>query len=394
MRAELAARLRSLEAEGLRRALITVAPPGPEVEVVDRSAPAPAPALVVSLASNDYLGLAGHPDLAAAGARACRELGAGAGAARLVTGNLQQHELLERRLATFLGVERTLLYGSGYLSHVGTIPALMDQPEDLIYSDQHNHASIVDGCRLARGRVRIFRHRDVSHLEQLLAEDSGVGGRRLVITETIFSMDGDEAPLARIVELAEQHDAWVLVDEAHAFGIRGANGQGLTAERGLEDRVHIRMATLGKAVGCYGAFVGGSAELVDYLVNRSRTFIYSTALPPAVVVSALKAIELIDGPEGERLRAAMRLASDHLRAGLGKQGWRLGEVPGPILPLFVDDPRQAVALSEALLRRGVLARAMRYPTVPRGTERLRLVTSAAHEPCHLDRALAAFAEVR
>jgi 7-keto-8-aminopelargonate synthetase-like enzyme len=228
LRAELAGRLDALEAEGLRRALITVAPPAAEVAVAGQTGP------VINLASNDYLGLAGHPALAEASARASRELGTGAGASRLVTGNMAQHEALERELAALLGEERVLLYGSGYLAHVGTIPALMDSPDDVVYSDQLNHASIVDGCRLARARVRLFRHRDVDQLEQLLAEDNGVG-RRLVVTETVFSMDGDEAPLERICELAARFDAWVLADEAHAFGVRGPRGGGVVAERGLED---------------------------------------------------------------------------------------------------------------------------------------------------------------
>lgn len=388
MRAELAGRLDALEAEGLRRALITVAPPAAEVAVAGRAG------AVISLASNDYLGLAGHPALAEAAAGASRELGTGAGASRLVTGNMELHEALERRLAALLGEERALLYGSGYLAHVGTIPALMDGPDDVIYSDQLNHASIVDGCRLSRARVRVFRHRDVDHLEQLLAGDAGAGGRRLVVTETVFSMDGDEAPLARICELAARFDAWMLADEAHAFGVRGPRGGGVAAELGLGGRIQVRMATLGKAAGSYGAFIAGTAELCDYLVSRSRTFIYSTALPPPVVAAAATAVELIGGPEGERLRAALRGRAERLRDGLVELGFDVGEVPGPILPLFVGDPRKAVALGEALLARGVLARAMRYPTVPRGTERLRLVTSAAHAAAHIDRALRAFEAVR
>lgn len=386
MREKLASRLEALEDEGLRRALITVGPPAVEIRVEGAGS-------VINLASNDYLGLAGHPALALASSRAAHEIGTGAGGARLVTGNLALHEQLEAELARLLGARRTLLYGSGYLAHVGTIAALMDGEHDVIYSDQHNHASIVDGCRLARAAVRVYPHHDVDRLEQLLAADDG-RGRRLVVTETLFSMGGDEAPLAEICRLCQAHAAWLLVDEAHAFGVRGPKGAGIVAELGLQEQVQVRMGTLGKAGGSYGAFVGGSVELVEYLVSRSRSFIYSTALPPPVVASSLAAVELIGGEEGEQRRGLLRRASERLHRGLVDQGWPMTQVSGPILPLLVGDPRRAVALSDALLQHGVLARAMRYPTVARGTERLRLVASSALADEQLDRALEAFSVVR
>lgn len=389
MRETLRRRLRAIEDEGLRRDPLTVTTlDGAEVTVEGVAG------TVVNLASNDYLGLASHPWLCEAAALACRELGAGAGAARLVTGTVSVHRELERALAGLLGVEAALLYGSGYLAHVGTIPALMDAGDDVIYSDRGNHASIVDGCRLARARVQVFGHRDAAELGALLARDAATGGRRLVVTESVFSMDGDEAPLEQICALCERHGAWLLLDEAHAFGVRGPRGGGLAAERGLADRVQIRMGTLGKAAGAYGAFVAGADELVAYLANRSRSFIYSTALPPAVAAAALAAVELFDGDEGRRRREALRRVAVALREGLVAQGWEVGDVPGPILPLFVGDPRRAVALAEELLGRGVLVRAMRYPTVPRGTERLRLVASAAHTARHVERILDAFAAAR
>lgn len=390
MRAGLAARLAAMEAAGLRRTTLVVqAPIGPELRVPGRADP------LVNLASNDYLGLAAAPALAAAAAEAARYLGAGVGAARLVTGTLQLHEELEQELAAGLGVERVLLFGSGYLAHVGTIPALVDQTHDVIYSDERNHASIVDGCRLARARTRVFRHGDLEQLGRMLGEDAGRPGRRLVVTETVFSMDGDTAPLEGICAVAARFGAWVLVDEAHAFGLRGPAGAGLVAELGLGAAVQVRMGTLGKAAGSYGAFVGGCAELVEFLVGSARSFVYSTALPPSVVAAALAGVRLIGGAEGEERRRRLRRNAAMLERGLAAQGWELfTRSGGPILPLHVGDPRRAVALAEQLLAAGVLVRAMRYPTVPRGTERLRLVASAGLTTEHLERALAAFEHVK
>jgi 8-amino-7-oxononanoate synthase len=389
MRDELARRLAALEAEGLRRSslVLTTPPGGPEVEVQGGSTP------VINLASNDYLGLASHPDLRRSAAEAARRLGGGSGAARLVSGTLADHVRLEEALAQMLDQPKAVLFGSGYLAHVGTIPALADDEADTIYSDQRNHASIVDGCRLARGETRIYRHLDTEHLEALLERDASRRGRRLVVTESVFSMDGDDAPLEQIARLAAEHDAWVLVDEAHAFGVRGPRGAGLVAERGLQQSEWIRMGTLGKAAGSYGAFVAGPAELVEYLVNRARTFVYSTALPPAAVAAGLTAVQLIGGEEGDRRRAQLTRAATCLREGLVELGLELAPVPGPIFPLMVGDARRAVGMARGLLRRNVLARAMRYPTVPRGTERLRLVATAAHTDELLARALAAFAEL-
>ncbi len=385
MREELTSRLQAIEQAGLHRAEMLVspfgAPGGVEVEVSGRA--------VINLASNDYLGLARHPALRRAASGAAQEHGVGAGSARLVTGTHQLHRSLERRLAQMLGVQRVQLIGSGYLAHIGTIPALAGEG-DVIFSDALNHASVVDGCRLSRARVQIFRHADVGHLADLLEQERGRGGQHMIITETVFSMDGDEAPLVEICELAEGYGAWVMVDEAHAFGLRGRRGAGLVSALGLEDRVHVRMGTLSKAAGCYGAFLGGSVELVDYLINRSRSFIYSTALPLPVVAAAIEALELIGGSEGEHRRAALDRASGRLRRGLREQGWTLPCVPGPILPLMVGDPAEAMALCGRLLEEGVLVRAMRYPTVPRGTERLRLIASADLSEAHLERVVAAF----
>ena len=384
---ELSSRLELLEEQGLLRSLLRASPPAAMVSLEGHDAP------LINLCSNDYLGLAGHPMLAEAAARAAKDFGAGAGASRLVSGDLEIHARLERALAELMGADRVLLFGSGYLANLGVIQALMDGAGDIIYSDALNHASIVDGCRLARARVRTFRHRDTDHLAELLASDAGLKDRRLIISESVFSMDGDEAPLERLCDLARAHGAWVMLDEAHAFGVSGPGGGGLARRLGLEDEVDLRVGTLGKAAGCYGAFVAGSETLGSYLINRARSFIYSTALPPPVVAAALAAVEIIAGDEGQCRRQDLAAATERLRRGLHEQGWEL--VPGgsAIIPLMVQDPVRAVSMAQEILDGGVLVRAMRYPTVPLGQERLRLVVSAAHQGDLIQRALEVFGGV-
>jgi 8-amino-7-oxononanoate synthase len=376
MRRALAERLRALDERGLRRrALVAAQRSGPEVEVDGR--------IVVNLSSNDYLGLASDPEVAEAHARAALRLPAGAGAARLVTGTHPEHEALERELASFVGTERALVFGSGYLANAGVLAALGAQGGTIL-SDARNHASIVDGCRLARAGVRIYRHIDTDHLDARL---SGAAGPRLVVTESVFSMDGDRSPLDRVLDAAARHDAWVYVDEAHAFGHLGPSGRGLSCDPAVFEGVDVRMGTLGKSLGCAGAFVAGSAELVDYLVSTARTFLYSTALPPAVAAAARAALEVVRGPRGEELRLRLARNTRALREGLREQGWEVMDVPGPILPIVVGNARRAVELSARLLERGVLVRAMRYPTVEEGTERLRMVASAALCDEHVERTL-------
>ena len=384
---ELEARLRRLEADGLLRHLSATTPPAPLISMPGRAEP------LINLSSNDYLGLAGHPDVTRAAAEAARALGAGAGASRLITGALAIHADLESALARLMDAPRALLFGSGYLANTGVIPALMDGEQDIIYSDALNHASIVDGCRLSRARVRTFRHRDAAHLARLLAGDAGRDGRRLIVTEGVFSMDGDEAPLAEICGLAREHGAWVMLDEAHAFGLLGPGGGGLARELGLEDEVQVRVGTLGKAAGSYGAFVAGTATLRHYLVNRARSFIYSTALPPPAAAASLRALEIISGEEGERLRADLTGAARQLRAGLTDQGWRVPGGRAAIIPIMVGDPDGAMDLAARMRQEGVLARAMRYPTVGRGQDRLRLVVSAAHAGALVQRTLEVFGGV-
>jgi 8-amino-7-oxononanoate synthase len=368
------AALEDLKAAGLFRELRVVeSAQGPKVVLDGRE--------VLLLCSNDYLGLAGDPRLRHAAAAAAERWGAGAGSSRLVSGNMSLHARLERELAEFKGTESCVLFGSGFLANTGVIAALAG-PGDVVLSDALNHASIVDGCRLARAQTVVYPHADVGALARALR---GTGRRRAVIvTDGVFSMDGDLAPLAEIVELARRHDARVIVDEAHATGVIGPGGHGLVAELGLEGEVAVVIGTLGKALGSYGAFACCDARTASFLVNRARTLIYSTALPPPSVGAALEGLRILrDEPEiVTRLHHNARV----LRTGLG-----LAPEPMPIVPLIVGAPEAAMALCAAALAEGVFAQAIRPPTVPHGTSRLRLVATAAHDPRDLQAATHALA---
>jgi 8-amino-7-oxononanoate synthase len=358
--------LAALRAAGLLRELREVqSAPGPRVLLDGRE--------VLLLCSNDYLGLAEDPRVRAAAAEAAQRWGAGAGSSRLIAGNLTPHRELERELAAFKGSEACLLFGSGFLANTGVIAALAGAGE-VVLSDALNHASIVDGCRLARAETIVYPHADLDALGAALAR---VGDRRAtIVTDTVFSMDGDLAPLEGIVELARRHGARVIVDEAHATGVVGPQGRGLVAELGLEREIDVVVGTLSKALGSYGAFACCDAELAELLVNRARTLIFSTGLPPAAVGAALESLRILrDEPTVvARLHANARA----LRAELAAAG--LDVVPGdmPIVPLVVGDAARAMELCEAALERGVFAQAIRPPTVPEGTSRLRLVAMTSH----------------
>jgi 8-amino-7-oxononanoate synthase len=341
---------------------------------------------VVNFSSNNYLGIANHPELAAAAKAAIDRYGCGAGASRLITGNMTLHEELESKLAEFKGTEAALVFNSGFQANTGVLSTLVGEG-DVIFSDALNHASIIDGCRLARAKTEVYRHGDLAHLE-LLLKKAARDARRLIVTETIFSMDGDEAPLAAIVELAEKHDAMVMVDEAHATGIFGANGAGVVAKLGLGERVLVQMGTLGKALGGFGAYVAGSRALRDLLINRCRSFIFTTALPPAVMAMALAAIDVVQR-EPER-RAALWANCRSLKQGLRELGYALGASESPILPLIIGDADQCMQFSERLLEQGIFAQGIRPPTVPPGTSRLRITLMATHTRTQLDRAIEAF----
>lgn len=345
---------------------------------------------VVNFSSNNYLGLANHPALAAAAKEAIDRYGCGAGASRLISGNMTLHERLESRLAEFKGSEAALVFNSGFQANTGLLSTLAG-PGDVILSDALNHASIIDGCRLSRAETVVYAHGDVADLERALKK-AAPARRRLIVTETIFSMDGDEAPLGAIVELAERHDALVMVDEAHATGLFGANGAGVVARLGLGERVLVQMGTLGKALGGFGAYVAGSRALRELLINRCRSFIFTTALPPALMAMALAAIDLVEC-EPER-RAALWSNCRRLAEGLRDLRFDVGEISSPILPLIIGDAGKCMRLSEQLLERGVFAQGIRPPTVPPGTSRLRITAMATHTPAQIDRALKVFAEVR
>jgi len=351
---------------------------GPRVELDGAS--------VVLLCSNDYLGLAADARVTAAAAAAAERWGAGAGASPLVAGHLRLHAELEAELARFKDAEACVLFGSGYLANTGVIAALAG-PGDVVCSDALNHASIVDGCRLARAETVVYPHGDVEALDAALAR--APHGRGVVVTDAVFSMDGDLAPLSEIVAVARRRGARVVVDEAHATGIVGPGGRGLVAALGLEREVDVVIGTLGKALGSYGAFACAGAELVAFLVNRARTLIYSTALPPPSVGAALAALDLVRAqPElVARARANARLLRDTLR----ERGFDVAPGEMPIVPLLVGDPAAAMALSAEALRRGAFAQAIRPPTVPEGSSRLRVVSMATHRPDELRLAAAAFA---
>jgi 8-amino-7-oxononanoate synthase len=345
---------------------------------------------VIDFSSNNYLGIANHPALAAAAKAAIDRYGCGSGASRLISGNMTLHEELEAKLAEFKGTEAALVFNSGFQANTGILSTLVGDG-DVIFSDALNHASIIDGCRLSRAKTEVYRHCDLEQLERQLKQAPS-GARKLIVTETIFSMDGDEAPLVGIVELAEKFNAMMMVDEAHATGIFGANGAGVVAKLGLAKRVTVQMGTLGKALGGFGAYVAGSSGLRDLLINRCRSFIFTTALPPAVMAMALAALDLVK-QEPQR-RDVLWANCRSLKQGLTKLGFALGSSESPIVPLMVGDAKKCMELSERLLERGVFAQGIRPPTVPPGTSRLRITLMATHTGEQIERALTAFKEVK
>ncbi|HVD55639.1 MAG TPA: 8-amino-7-oxononanoate synthase [Thermoleophilaceae bacterium] len=372
-------RLEEIRDRGLFRRLRCVSgPQGPRVLLDGRP--------VLLLCSNNYLGLADHPRVREAAAEAAMRYGAGSGASRLISGNMTIHRRLEEALAEFKGSEACLLFGSGYLANVGVVSSLA-QEGDVVFSDALNHASIVDGCRLSRAETFIYDHCDVGHLEWGLQQAEGRGA--LIVTDGVFSMDGDKAPLREIVELAHRYDARVMVDEAHGTGCVGPGGRGLVAELELEDDVDVVVGTLGKALGSYGAYVLCGETMANYLVNSARTLIFSTALSPPSVAAALAALELLcEQPRRvEKLQRNGRV----LREALSEAGVVVEERDTPIVPLIVGEAQTAVAASDRALERGIFAPAIRPPTVPSGTSRLRLAVMASHTKSELREAAAVLA---
>lgn len=382
-------RLGRLETDGLRRSLRRLdSSAGVEVVWEGRR--------LTNFSSNDYLGLARHPAVREAAAAAVREWGAGSAASRLICGSLGVHHELEAELARLKRAEAALAFGSGFLAALGAITSLVGTG-DVITIDRLAHACIVDAARLSGARLRVFEHNDLAGLEQILRwaadrrrSDSGPeAGRVLIVTESLFSMDGDQAPLRELVALKDRYGAWLMVDEAHATGVLGPEGRGLAAEQGVDGRIEVQMGTLGKALGAAGGFIAGSGVLIDWLVNRARSFVFTTAPVPAAAGAARAALGISAGEEGEQRRAALRARINQLREILGREGWSLPLVHGPILPVILGDEIAALEAAARLRDAGFLVPAVRYPTVARGTARLRVTLSAAHSAGDVDRLCAA-----
>jgi glycine C-acetyltransferase/8-amino-7-oxononanoate synthase len=368
---EIEERLEEIKERGLYRKMRLISgPQGPRVLLDGRP--------VLLLCSNNYLGLADHPRVREAAAEAAMRYGAGSGASRLVSGNMTIHRRLEEQLCEFERADACVLMGSGYLANAGVISALAREG-DVVFSDALNHASIVDGCRLARAETFVYDHCDPDHLEWGLRQAEGRGS--LIVTDGVFSMDGDVAPLPEIVELAQRFDARVMVDEAHGTGCVGPEGRGAVADAGLEGEVDVIVGTLGKALGSYGAYVVCDKPIADYLVNSARTLIFSTALPPPAVAAALASLELLRA-QPRRVDKLQRNAAV-LREALAERGIDCGDSETQIVPLVVGDAAAAVQASERALERGVFAQAIRPPTVPEGSSRLRLAVMASHTKTEL-----------
>jgi 8-amino-7-oxononanoate synthase len=344
----------------------------------------------LSFSSNDYLGLAGHPAIAEAARRAAAEHGVGAGAAHLISGHHRLHHDLEQELADFVGMPAALLFSTGYMANLGVVQALLDRHGE-VFEDRLNHASLVDAALLSRAKLTRYPHCDLSALErQLAASQAGV---KLIASDTVFSMDGDLAPVAGLLELAERFEAWLYLDDAHGFGVLGEDGRGVLSYLPPAARSPrlIYLATLGKAAGVSGAFVAGRADLIEWLVNKARTYIYTTAQPPLLAAAVSASLKLIANEPWRRQRLAELVA--RLKAGMAQLPWALLASDTPIQPLLVGDQQAALALAEGLKQRGILIPAIRPPTVPQGTARLRISLSAAHTLGDVDELLAALHEL-
>jgi len=382
MLANLARELENLTSQDLRRRLTTVeeALPGGRVRVDGR--------VLLNLSSNDYLGLSQEPRLIAAVREAAARWGVGAGASRLVVGHLALHEELEARLAEFKGTEAAVIFSTGYMANLGTVSALVG-PGDTVFCDRLNHASIYDGIKLSGADLARFPHRDLDRLEALLQKAGS--GRRLIVTDSIFSVDGDLAPLKDLVELKDRYDACLMIDEAHATGVLGPRGAGLAAALGLTQRVEVHMGTFSKALGCLGGFVAGDRRLIDYLHNRARSFIYSTAMPPPVLGAIAAALDIVT-QEPERRRYLLTEA-ERFRHTLTQAGFDLLGSETQIVPVLAGENGPTLRLAARLRERGLMAVALRPPTVPPGRSRVRFSLSAAHTAEDLAEARQAILEV-
>jgi len=366
----------------LRKPVIVESYHGQRIMIGNRS--------LLLMCSNDYLGLSQHPALKQAAMSAMDLYGFGSGASRLVSGTSRIHQELEHNISLFKKTEATVLFNSGYAANTGVIPALAREG-DSVFSDSLNHASIIDGCRLSRASLRIYGHKDMNHLETLLKDD-GNTGQKLIITDGVFSMDGDIAPLPDLVTLAEKYDALLMVDDAHATGVLGKGGRGTVEHFGLDGRVPIQMGTLGKAFGSCGAYVSGSRNLIDFLLNRSRSYIYSTALPPAVCAASLAALKIIDNEPARRKKLWHN--RDRFMAGMKSLRIDLGSSETPILPWMIGDTEKAVKVGARLFESSIFAAAVRPPSVPDGTSRIRMTLMASFSDHDIDMALAAVNKIQ
>jgi len=378
---ELNKHLEERAAQGLLRSRRTLATPQSPHIVVDGKP-------YLAFCSNDYLGIASHPELAAALQQGAQQWGVGAGAAHLVSGHFGPHHQLEQQLAAFAGKPAALLFSTGYMANLGVVQALVGKG-DTVFADKINHASLNDAMLLSRAETKRYRHGDMAQLAQLLAQTQS--GRKLVITDAVFSMDGDMAPLCELQALCEQHDAWLYVDDAHGFGVLGEQGRGSLAYFGIASQRIIYMATLGKAAGVSGAFVAAEQVVIDTLVNHAHSYVYTTATPPALSVALLQSLNLI--AQGDALRAHLHQLVAKLRGGLADLPWQLMPSETAIQPLLIGDNQQSLKLSEGLRERGIWVAAIRPPTVPQGTARLRITLSAAHTEADVDQLIKALHEL-
>ncbi len=374
--------LSDLEAKGLKRHLRSVeGSQGAKIRLNGKEA--------INLCSNNYLGLADDARLRTAAIDCIADEGLGSGASRLVCGNMKTHRALEEKLAEFKGTEAAILFSTGYMANVGIISSVFER-NDVIFADKLNHASIIDGILLSGAEFKRYPHNDMKALEEFLRKDK-TRGKRVIITDSVFSMDGDLAPLDKIVALAQEYKCMVMVDEAHAFGVFGKSGKGLVEHFGLEKEIDIQMGTLSKAAGSFGAYACGSRALIDFLINRARSFIYTTAMPPSIAAASLKAIEIIE-KEPQR-REQLWENERYLRGGLQKLGFDTMQSQSPIIPILVKEMRVAVEFSKKLLEKGIFVQAIRPPTVPANTARLRVTVMATHSRSDLDFALEMFEKV-
>jgi glycine C-acetyltransferase len=347
---------------------------------------------VINLSANNYLGLTTHRKLRQAARDAIKHYGVGTGAVRSIAGTMQIHMQLEEQIARFKNTEACVVFQSGFAANAGTVAAILGK-DDLIISDELNHASIIDGCRLSKAAIKIFKHRDLEDCERMLKETENWPGKKLLITDGVFSMDGDIARLPALCDLAEKYHCIMMVDDAHASGVLGRNGRGTVDHFDCHGRVDVQVGTLSKAIGAMGGYVCGSRDLIEFLYHRARPFLFSTSHPPSVVASCQAAFALLDSPEGERLIKKLWSNTKFFKRGLKRLGFQTGQSETPITPIHVGDATKAFAFSRALFEEGVFAQAVGYPTVPEGKARLRTITSAGHKRAELAQALEILARV-